>query len=279
MTFPEKLKDTVQTAGSSLMIGLDPVFTRLPFKMQKQIASETEAVHMFCQDVVEHTLDYACGYKLNLAFFEALGNDGLRVFQEVCSVIPENKIVLADAKRGDIGNTAGMYATAFFERFGCDAVTVNPLMGMETLLPFLQDETKAVFALALTSNPGAGDLLLQKLENGKTVAVYLASEMSALQHSDDVKGTIGMVTGATQTEKLRDVIAAFPGAPLLMPGIGSQGGTPEEVISLMKGFDNQAIPVISRSIIYAFEQDDPHWVRSVQNAAKSYSENFAALVR
>ncbi|MCH8556939.1 MAG: orotidine-5'-phosphate decarboxylase [Balneolia bacterium] len=279
MTFPEKLKKALDQTGSSLMIGLDPVFTKLPVKIQKQVASETEAVRIFCQDIIEHTLDSACGYKLNLAFFEALGDDGLEVFHEVCSIIPDDKIVLADAKRGDIGNTAAMYATAFFDRFGCDAVTVNPLMGMETLLPFLQDETKSVFALALTSNPGAADLLLQKLENGKTVAVHLASEMATLQQSEEVKGTIGMVTGATQTDKLRDVIAAFPGAPLLIPGIGSQGGAPEAVVSLMKDFDNQGIPVISRSIIYAFEQDDPHWVRSVQKAARSYSEEFAGLVR
>lgn len=277
MTFSEKLKKAIDNAGSSLMIGLDPVITRLPTKVQKQIASETEAVRMFCQDVIENTLDTTCGYKLNLAFFEALGDDGLEVFHEVCRYIPDDKIVLADAKRGDIGNTASMYATAFYDQFGCDAITINPLMGMETLLPFLQDESKAVFALALTSNPGAADVLLQKLENGKTVSEHLAGEMSKLQQQPEVKGTIGMVTGATQTEYLRDVIAAFPGGPLLIPGIGLQGGTPDGIIELMRDFDNQAIPVISRSIIYAYDQDDPHWIRSVQKAAQTYSDAFRPL--
>lgn len=277
MNFRDKLRSAIDKAGSSLMIGLDPDFTKLPIKVQKQVASETEAVRMFCQDVIEHTLDYSCGYKLNLAFFEALGDDGLEVFHEVCRTIPDHKIVLADAKRGDIGNTASMYASAFFDRFECDAITINPLMGMETLLPFLKDESKAIFVLALTSNSGAADVLLQKLENGKTVAEHLAAEMAKLQKQPEAKGTIGMVTGATQTDYLRDIISAFPGAPLLMPGIGSQGGTPEAIIELMRDFDNQAIPVISRSIIYAFEQDDPHWIRSVQKAAQTYSEDFRPL--
>jgi len=279
MTFKQKMERAIQSSGSCLMIGLDPDFTKLPKVMQKQVLSEPEAVRMFCQDIIDHTSAYCCGYKLNLAFFEAIGDTGLEVFHEVCKSIPKDKLIVADAKRGDIGNTASYYATAFYHRFECDAITLNPLMGMETLLPFLQDESHGLFVLALTSNSGASDIFLQQLSSGITVSEHIAGGLNELQQQELNRATIGMVAGATQTKHLKAVIERFPEAPLLIPGIGSQGGNPQEVIDLLCNYRMMAFPVISRSIIYAFDPNDNNWIVEVGQAAAYYRDLFLPLVK
>ena len=269
MKFTEKLAHAIEKAGTPLMIGLDPSYTKLPHILAKRTRSEHEAIRLFCEEIIEATAGLCCGYKLNLAFFEALGADGIRIFEQLCALVPDHQLLLADAKRGDIGNTARQYAQAYYQVFDCDAITLNPLMGGDTLRPFLQDDARAAFVLALTSNPGAQELLLQELAAGqKAVSVYIAEMLANLQREPETKGHIGMVVGATQTAHFSAVSAAFPEATLLVPGFGAQGGSYAALrphIEAHKGF---FIPVMSRSIIYDFSPEDPQWLNSVVAAAR-----------
>ncbi|MCC5934940.1 MAG: orotidine-5'-phosphate decarboxylase [Candidatus Cyclonatronum sp.] len=278
MNFKDKMRVAVGTAGTSLIIGLDPVYEKIPAIIRRKAFSKADAVTTFCREIIEHTTPYCAGYKLNLAFFEALGDQGLDVFGQVCSAIPFDKLLIADAKRGDIGNTTQMYAQAYMRKFRADAVTLNPLMGIETLLPFLKDSRRAVFALTLTSNPGAADFLLQKLENGRTLSEEIATRLQQLSEHDLALGTLGMVVGATQAEKLAPVLDLFPKAPLLIPGFGAQGGKVEELVSLLAARQHAAFPVVGRSIIYEFSDEDEHkWYKTVMLATKHFRKVFEPL--
>lgn len=280
MKFTEKLSMAIASAGTPLMLGLDPELSKLPQVLNQRVRSGNEAILLYCQEIISGTADFCCGYKLNLAFFEALGAEGMHVFERILKIIPDNKIVLADAKRGDIGNTARQYAHAYYRTFGCDAITVNPLMGRDSLLPFLEDEDKAAFVLALTSNPGAKDVLLRELADGqKSVSVYIAELLAALQQEPEVSTHIGMVVGATQTKAFESVSHAFPQASLLIPGFGTQGGSLEELEPLMQAHEGQSIPVISRSIIYNYREDDPQWLNAVADAAQKQAKIFKPLIK
>ncbi len=278
MKFDEKLRHAITEVNSCLMVGLDPMVTALPEVIRRQVNSPAESVRLFCREVITRTAQHCCGYKLNLGFFEALGKDGLSVFEDVCRMVPENKIVLADAKRGDIGSTAGQYAEAYFRVFGCDAITLNPLMGLDTLRPFLDQEEKAVFGLVLTSNPGSEDFLMRKLENGNTLSDEIAVRLAKLQTEPDCRSRIGMVIGATRGSDIARTARLFPEAPLLIPGIGAQGATPAMLIETLRDCPNPAIPVISRGIIRNFSPNNPKWIDEVEQAAVRYSRELASLV-
>src|SRR5690554_265831 len=156
MTFTEKLRAAQAATGSYVCVGLDPDPARLPAPLRDRPTAE--AVLAFNRALIEATADVACAYKPNLAFYEALGADGWRVFEQTVAAVPDGRIVIADAKRGDIGNTARMYARAFFERAGADAVTVSPYMGSDAVVPFLEAEGGCAFVLVATSNASAPEL-------------------------------------------------------------------------------------------------------------------------
>ena len=166
-----------------------------------------------CRRIVEETLPYAAAYKPNLAFFEALGPEGWAILDSIRRDIPADRIVIADAKRGDIGTTAERYAHAMLHVLDADAVTVNPLMGLETIAPYLTDASKATYVLTRTSNPGAEDYLFD-------LAPRIAADLATLAHP----GHAGMVVGATHPERLPDILRHHPDAALLIPGVGAQGG-------------------------------------------------------
>ena len=254
MGFDKKLAEAVSEAGNYLCIGLDPDPQRIPDFPGLGVESGTEPdkIKQFCQALIESTQQYCCAYKPNLAFFEALGPKGLKVFHEVCQAIPDNKIVIADAKRGDIGHTAGKYAEAFFDRFNVDALTLNPLMGMDTLSPYLSRPEKALFVLALTSNTGASDFLMQSSGDFPMLASYIAHKLHVQQKTSDTR--LGMVVGATQANLAAEVLSQYPDAPLLIPGIGAQGGSIEQLKKLLKNHKGQPLVSVSRSIMYAGEQ-------------------------
>src|SRR6266699_5757041 len=155
MKFLEKLLTASRRQNSLLCVGLDPEPSRLPAALRE--VSGATAVVRFCRTIIEATLPYVCAYKPNLAFFEALGAGGMQAFQEVLGAIPAHIPVIGDAKRGDIGNTARNYATALFDVYGFDAVTVNPYLGQDSLAPWLEHKDKGIFVLCRTSNPGARD--------------------------------------------------------------------------------------------------------------------------
>lgn len=274
MDIREKINLAVTQACTTLVAGLDPDIRKIPPSVLAQAQNDTDALYTFCCQIIHTVAPYVCGFKLNLAFFESLGRGGLELFSEVRKSIPKNKLVIADAKRGDIGNTAAMYARAFYERFDCDFITVNPLMGMETLEPYLQDASRGVFALTLTSNPGSKDFLLRTLDSGDRLCAEIANQLAGMQQQ--TRGLIGMVTGATQASYFNEFLPKFPDAPLLIPGLGAQGGTAEDVIRGTKGHKGWVFPVISRAIIYASSGED--WKEKAQESASAFNHAFTPLI-
>jgi orotidine-5'-phosphate decarboxylase len=264
MNFREKLSRAVRSSGSTLCVGLDPVRERIPRPLRESIADEGELIFEFCRRVIEATKVHACAYKPNVAFYEALGSRGWEIYEALMDEIPSNRILIADAKRGDIGNTASMYKKAYFDRYPSDAITLNPLMGMDTLTPFLHDETRCIYVLSMTSNPGAADFLQRRFQGRMSLGEYIAEELSKMQSTSSTE--LGMVVGATQAEAAGPVLAACPEAHLLIPGIGTQGGSVEQLAVLLQG--HKGIPVInsSRSILYA-GGDDESWMEMITEKA------------
>lgn len=274
MTFNDKLAEAVERANSTLCVGLDPNLELLPAAIRKEEKPDPAKVSGFLKKVVDSTQEHCAAYKPNLGFFEALGPDGWDIFQEVLDYLPSGKIVIADAKRGDISSTAEHYAKAFFEQLDVDAVTLNPLMGFETLNPFLNDSRKGIYTLTLTSNPGAGDILLKKLPNGNTVSTYIARQLSKKQ--EESATTIGMVVGATRTADLRPVLRQFPASPLLIPGVGKQGGSVAGLAEVLA--NHRGVPLVnsSRSIIYA-GNESPNWEEMVARSAENLKKRLSPI--
>jgi len=244
MSFIEKLQKASEDNNSLLCVGLDPDPTRMP----------NIGVTEFCQQIIEATSDLVCAYKPNFAFFEALGPDGFLMLQQVIKSIPSNIPVIADAKRGDIGNTAKAYAHAIFEVLECDAATVNPYLGYDSVQPFTDHKEKGIFILCLTSNAGAADFQ-QLLCQPDSKPLYEAVAQKALEWN--VSGNIGLVVGATRPEPLKRIRGLCPEMPLLIPGIGAQGGDLEATIR--NGTDDKgqnAIINVSRQILYASKGSD-----------------------
>lgn len=276
MNFTVKLKNAISSAGSILCVGLDPVPEQIPLSLREAFPEDDKQVLEFCRRVIEATKPHACAYKPNTAFFEALGSRGWAVLEEVADMVPSNRILIMDAKRGDIGNTAARYKNAFFDHLQADAITLNPLMGMETLDPFLGDPEKAVFVLAMTSNPGAADLLQRRFEGRLSLGEYIAGELAKKMNSNSTH--LGLVTGATQTDWLRPLLEAFPEAHLLIPGVGKQGGSVEELADVLK--NHKGLPIInsSRSVIYA-GQNSEDWMELVTAKAVLLKESFSIITQ
>lgn len=274
MTYLEKLQQAVNASQSTLCVGLDPNLDLLPSSVKSKFDSPEEQVAFFCKMVIDYTSEFCAAYKPNLAFFEALGPEGLRVMNEVMDYIPNDRVVIADAKRGDISSTAEHYKKAFFDQFDADAVTLNPLMGFETLDAFSNDESKGVYVLTLTSNPGASDFLKKSFEGFDSMAEYIAHEL--FERSVRVETHLGMVIGATQAIEAGQVIRQHASGSLLIPGIGAQGGNVDELAESLK--DHEGIPMInsSRGIIYA-GSDQENWVEHVAESAKRTKASISKI--
>lgn len=264
MTFTEKLSRSIQSSNSVLSVGLDPDPKRIPLPLRQQISDPHDLVFEFCRRIIESTKSEAAAYKPNLAFFEALGSGGWKVLESLLDVIPHGKIIIADAKRGDIGTTAEKYKAAFFDMMQVDAITLNPLMGLETLDPYLDDSSKAVYVLTLTSNKGASDFLELPVEGRLTLGGYISGHLKKKQAFSAT--SIGMVIGATKTATARQVLDAFQDSPLLIPGIGAQGGDPGQLSKML--MEHTGLPLVnsSRAIIYAGE-DNENWEELVASKA------------
>ncbi|MBV9099914.1 MAG: orotidine-5'-phosphate decarboxylase [Candidatus Dormibacteraeota bacterium] len=220
MTFAERLDVCVERADSLLCVGLDPA------GMESAEAAERQ-----CLDVLDATLDLVCAVKPNVAFFEQFGAAGYAALERLRPRIPEDRMLILDAKRGDVGSSAEAYARALFDVLGADAVTVNPLQGGDAVAPFLSRAGRGAFLLTRTSNPGAADLLDQQLADGTPVYRRIVQ----LGLGWDQGGRVGFVVGATDPAAVAAVRAAAPEAPLLVPGVGAQGGALEE--SVRAGLD------------------------------------------
>ncbi len=248
MNFTQRLLSCARQKDSWLCVGLDPHPERFPEKLK----DDANALFTFCAEIVASTAGAAAAFKLNFAFFEAAGAAGWAVLEKLLKIIPSNVITIADAKRGDIGSSSEMYARAIFERLGFDAVTVNPFMGSDSVAPFLQRPAKGAFVLCLTSNPGARDF--QYFSDGKN---RLYQNVIAKVNDWNQKQNCGLVAGATQPAELRAIRAAAPNLPLLIPGVGTQGGDLKAAV--LNGTDANgelALINVSRGIIYQSRGDD-----------------------
>lgn len=276
MDYLEKLSSAIGKSESVLCVGLDPNPDLIPEVIKDEFPDTDDQIVQFCLDVIDATHEHCCAFKPNLAFFEALGSSGLSIFEKVISFIPDNKVLIADAKRGDIGSTAEQYKKSYFDNFKADALTLNPMMGFDTLDPFIGDPTKAIYSLVLTSNPGANDLLLRRFEGRLSLAEYIADQLRRKKENSTTH--IGMVVGATYPSELTLVLKAFPEASLLIPGIGSQGGKADDLVELLAG--HKGIPVISssRSIIYAGNESNK-WKDEVAKSAKKAKKQLKKITK
>jgi orotidine-5'-phosphate decarboxylase len=263
MNFTDKLLAASRLNKSLLCVGLDPD----PELMPKFGLLE------FNKAVVDAIADLVCAYKPNLAFYEALGIGGLEVLQKTIEYIPAHIPIIGDGKRGDIGNTAKAYAKALFVTFGFDAATVSPYLGFDSVEPFIEYKDKGVFILCRTSNPGAMDF--QNLVDAKGMPLYEAVARKAKDWN--VHGNIGLVVGATYTEELKAIRQLCPEMPLLIPGVGAQGG---DLASTVKyGIDAQggnAVIAVSRQIIYASQGKD--FAQAARHKAQELRDNINKLV-
>lgn len=249
-SFTARLREIQTKHTSALCIGLDPDPERLPADLLKRYGLP-DAVVAFNRSIIEATHDLACAFKLNLAFYEILGESAWKVLRETLAAIPEDLIAIADGKRGDIGNSSRFYADVVFDTLGFDACTVSPYMGRDSVQPFLDFPGRGVFILVRTSNPGASDF--QELAVGST-PLYQHVAKTAMSWQVQQSGDLGFVVGATDTAPLRAIRSFAPDVPLLIPGVGSQGGN---AAAVMKAAG--AGPVLvnsSRQIIFASSGPD-----------------------
>ena len=254
MNANQKLK-SANDAGKYICIGLDTDVKKLP----SHILSSKNPVVEFNRKIIDATKDSAAAYKLNLAFYESEGTKGIENLEETLSFIPQNIFTIADGKRGDIGNTSDLYARSIFEHFNFDSATLNPYMGEDSLQPFLSYSQKFNFILALTSNPGSADFQKSRLATGE----FLYQEVIKKIHLWNTNLNCGLVFGATQFNELRDNLNLIDDLPLLIPGVGAQGGSLADVSELLfKDKKNYFLINVSRGIIH-----------------KSFGEDFAEAAK
>ena len=277
--YTDKLASSIRETESVACIGLDPVPERLPPSILDNEDSLDQQILEFCKEVVQVTTPYAAAFKINTAFFEQLGSRGWEMMEELVEYTPEDKIIILDAKRGDIGNTAKSYARALFDAVGADAVTVNPLMGLETLEPFVEEEWQGIYVLALTSNPGADQFFKRPLTDGGTLSTAIAQALVDFQQDPLVEGSVGLVVGATQAEDAKAVLDIAGNAPLLIPGLGAQGGDVESWVQLLKTYQGYPLFNSSRAILYAHEDDDTglNWQQATEMAALTFKNSLQAI--
>lgn len=256
MTFMQQLRHRWDTSGSLVCVGLDPEPGRFPARF----AGDADSVFGFCRDIVDATAEYACAFKPQIAHFAAPGaEDALeRLIAHVHAAHPGIPVIL-DAKRGDIGSTAQRYASEAFDRYAADAVTVNPYLGGDSLQPFLERADRGVIILCRTSNPGAADLqdlLVEGRAGGPSRPLYQSvAERAAREWNGN--GNVSLVVGATWPEQLREVRAVVGDMPLLVPGVGAQGGDAGAVVRNARTGDGTGLMVSSsRAILYASSGDD-----------------------
>jgi orotidine-5'-phosphate decarboxylase len=271
--FRQKLAEATDRHHSLLCIGLDPD----PRLAPTELVGQDGWIERFCLGIVEATSDLVCAYKPNLAFFEALGLDGWHGLRRTLDGLPNDLVSIGDAKRGDIGSTAEAYAKALYDVWGFDVVTVSPLLGPDTLQPFLTYKDRGILSLCKTSNPGSGTLQdLSVTWDGTAMPLYqaLAHQMAALDRTE-AAGQIGLVVGATYPAQAREIRAAAPDLPFLVPGVGAQQGDIWAAVDA--GLDRHGRGIVvnaSRGITYASKGSD--WPQAARDAAVSLRERLQA---
>ena len=255
MGFAERLQHRIDATGSRLCVGLDP----------RPGDGGAGFARNFLKQVVDETAPWAAAFKPNMAYFEALGLEGLRLLEDLLAEIPAGIPVILDAKRSDIGETQKYYAQGYFGGWNVDAVTLNPFLGYDSLEPFLDWQGKGIYLLAVTSNPGSADFQMQQLADGRMV-FELVTALGERAKFEGRATDVGYVVGLTNAE---NILSKIPDAPLLVPGLGAQGG---DLNSLAKaGRTAPDVINVSRGILYAaddlgFSARAREWSEKISNA-------------
>lgn len=275
--FRALLDDAHRSNDSLLCVGLDPELSRLPEPLRDE-DDVTRAIVAFNAGIIEATSDLAYAYKPNLAFYMAHGVPGLLALAETRKLIPRNIPALLDAKVGDLANTSVAYAAGYFDAWDFDAVTVNPYMGEDSLAPYLRRGDRGIFVLCKTSNPGSGDLqdIIVEADPGSQ-PLYLTVAERVATWSERWPSTLGLVVGSTWPAQLSAIRERCHTQPILLPGIGAQGG--DIAGSVQVGLDNTGAGLLlsaSRSVIFAGEGVGPDWQTEVRRAALQLRDEINA---
>jgi len=282
VNFADRLAEAVARKGSTLCVGLDPRIELLPpdlvVGLKPGRSGRARAYERFCEGLIDAVVDEAVAVKPQVAFFEALGGYGLTALERVCEIAAERGLlVIADAKRCDIGSTAEAYAEAWLAprdggRPVADALTVNPYMGGDSMAPFLAacGRGAGLFVLARTSNPGAEDLQLQMLADGRPVwerTAELIARWGSASVGECGLSSVGAVVGATHPDAVERARELMPAQVLLLPGVGAQGASAVDLTAAFRNHPAGGLVVAARSIIYAWRERRGDWQQSVRAAA------------
>lgn len=248
MTFAEKLRAARERNRSVVCVGLDPDVSRLP----AGLGTDGDGVFTFLREIIDATVDLVCAFKPNLAFYEAIGDDGLVLLGRLIRHIDGRVPVIADAKRGDIATTAEAYAVALYDRLGADATTASPFLGFDSVEPFLRRRDRGCFLLCRTSNPGARDFQ-DLIVDGKPLYLRIAQTVSAWNQET---GNCGLVVGATYPEEMSGIRDEAPSLPILIPAVGAQGGSAAIAAEASRARTSPVVISASRSVLYASSSFD-----------------------
>lgn len=262
------LINQIKEKQSYLCVGLDTDITKIP----KHLQQNKNAIVEFNKAIIDATKDYCVSYKINTAFYEANGSKGWEDMEATVNYIPSTHFKIADAKRGDIGNTSSQYAKAFFETLQFDAITVAPYMGEDSIRPFLEYDNKWTIVLGLTSNKGAKDFEMQRLvrieNNNKETGLFLYEKVIDTVSKWGTADNLMFVTGATQANELENIRKIIPDNFLLVPGVGFQGGSLADVSKYGMNIDCGLLVNASRAVIYA--GDGESFAEEAANIAQQY---------
>ena len=263
-----QLVQAIQDKRSFLCVGLDPDIDRIPLKE----GSILDRMWSFNKAIIDATQDHCVAYKPNMAFYEMYGAQGWELLERTVNYIPKTHFIIADAKRGDIGNTSKKYAAAFFKNLNADAITVAPYMGIDSVNPFMNYKDKWVVILALTSNRGSGDFQQIKNEHGE---LLYETVLKLSQQWGNAENTM-YVVGATHPEEFENIRRLVPDHFILVPGVGAQGGDLQEVCRYGLNRDVGLLVNVSRGVLYAGAGDD--YALAAQREAASYHNQMRTIL-
>ena len=277
----KQLIEQIQQKKSYLCVGLDTDLSKIP----KHLQSHPDAIFEFNKQIIDATKDLCVSYKINTAFYEAMGIKGWEAMEQTVDYIPSTHFKIADAKRGDIGNTSSQYAKAFFETLKFDAITVAPYMGEDSIRPFLEYDDKWTIVLGLTSNKGANDFEMLKVINDESShgmaeehlrSDYVYEKVLRKVSQWGTPNNLMFVTGATQATEFENIRNIIPEHFLLVPGVGFQGGSLEDVSRYGLNKDCGLLVNASRAIIYAGQGED--FASEANAIARQYQAEMAGYI-
>ena len=263
-TFHTKLKNQCEFKKSRLCIGLDIDYQLLPDTFNKTIEGSFD----FLKTVIDATSELCVAYKLNMGFFEQFGSEGYGLMEKIVDYIGDKSLTIADGKRGDIGNSSKMYAKSIFNQIGFDSATISPYMGIDSVMPFLEDPRFGIFVLCLTSNPGSKDFQKREYE-GEPLFISVLNMLDSINNEN-----IGIVVGATQESEMRLIRDKAPSMSWLIPGIGKQGGNLNLSVNIGNQEGAYGLINVSRDILYYKSSS----VENIRSRAEYYHQQIKSII-